>query len=119
MDKIDSTERAALETTASLLRVIRGMADLPGRKSVVLVSDGLRLASPDEMDPGSGQAAIGTGAFLSSIYDSMRRLVDESVRAGVVLYAIDTRGLTSLRAGASDRMKPVGTDGPLDGPIPA
>jgi hypothetical protein len=35
----------------------------------------------------------------------MRRVVDESVRAGVVLYAIDTRGLTSLRPLASDHLE--------------
>jgi len=44
----------------------------------------------------------------------MRRVVDESVRAGVVLYAIDTRGLASLRAGASDRLDP-GPSGPPPG----
>jgi hypothetical protein len=71
-----------------------GIADLPGRKSVVLISDALRLTSPDELDP-----------FLSPIYQSMRRVVDESVRAGVVLYAIDTRGLTSLRPLASDHLE--------------
>jgi VWFA-related protein len=109
-DKIDSVERATLATTASLLRVVRGMADLPGRKSVILLSDALRLTSPDEMDP-TGNTENGSGAFLGPIYQSMRQVVDESVRAGVVLYAIDTRGLASLRATASDRLKPAGTDG--------
>jgi VWFA-related protein len=106
LDKIDSADRGTLETTATLLRVVRRMADLPGRKSVVLIADQMRLTSPDEMDPMSGQSAIGTGAFLSPIYQSMRRVVDESVRSGVVLYAIDTRGLTSLRALASDHLEP-------------
>ncbi len=108
LDKIDSTDRATLETTATLLQVVRRMADLPGRKSVVLISDGLRLTSPDEMDP-DGSTANGTGSFLSPIYAGMRRVVDESVRAGVVLYAIDTRGLSSLNATASDRLDPGGS----------
>src|SRR5207249_3050569 len=38
--------------------------------------------------------------------------VDESVRAGVVLYAIDTRGLNSLRAQVADGLTPTGTDDP-------
>jgi VWFA-related protein len=109
-DKIDSVNRATLETTASLRRVIRGMVDLPGRKSVVLLTDGLRLASPNEKNPMDGSTDIGTGAFLSPIYESMRKLADESVRAGVVLYAIDTRGLSSLNPTASDRLKPAGSD---------
>jgi len=104
LDKIDATDRATLLTTASLLRVIHGMADLPGRKSVVLISDGLRLSSPDELDT-NGQSANGTGAFLSPIYSSMLRVADESLRAGVVLYAIDTRGPSPLVVGAADRVR--------------
>ena len=105
LDKIDSIERATLATTWSLLNVVRGMAQLPGRKSLIILSDGLRLTSPDEMDP-SGGTATGTGAFLAPIYKSMRNVVDESVRAGVVLYAIDTRGQSSLLATAADRLQP-------------
>ena len=118
LDKIDSIERATLATTASLLRVVRGMADLPGRKSVIVLSDGLRLSNPDEIGP-NGSAENGTGAFLGPIYKSMRQVADESLRAGVVLYAIDTRGLASLRAGASDRLKPLGADaGRNSGSVP-
>ncbi len=118
LDTIDSTQRATLATTASLLRVVRGMADLPGRKSVILLTDGLRLSSQDEMSPFGG-TENGSGAFLSPIYLSMRKVVDESVRAGVVLYAIDTRGISSLRATASDRLKPPGADGSVGGgPMP-
>ncbi len=116
-EKIDSVERATLATTASLLKVVRGMAGLPGRKSLIFLSDGLRLSSPDEMDP-TGAPATGSGAFLSPIYASMRRVVDESVRAGVVLYAVDTRGQSSLLATAADRLKPAGADGGGRGSAP-
>ena len=112
LEKIDATERVTLETTATLLRIVRRMAGLPGRKSVVLISDGLRLASPDELNPFTQEKDTGTGAFLSPIYTSMRRVVDESLRAGVVVYAIDTRGLSSLNAQASDRLK---NDNPAQG----
>jgi VWFA-related protein len=114
LDKIDSTERATLATTASLLQVVRGMAELPGRKSVIFISDALRLTSQNEKNPIDGSTENGTGAFLGPIYESMRRVADESVRAGVVLYAIDARGLASLRAGAADRLDP-GPSGPPPG----
>ncbi len=115
-DTIAAVERATLATTASLLKLIQGMADLPGRKSVILVSDALRLSSPDEMDPMTGSPETGTG-MGGPIYPSMRRIVDESVRAGVVLYAIDTRGLSSLRGLASDHVSPAGgTDDPTTSP---
>jgi len=104
-DNVASTDRSTLATTAALLRLVRGMADLPGRKSVVLISDALRLTSLDGEGSSSGKKANGkAAAFLSEIYWNMRQVADESVRAGVVLYAIDTRGTSSLRASASDRL---------------
>jgi VWFA-related protein len=84
-------DRATLETTAALLQLMRRMTGLPGRKSVVLISDSLRLAGPDESNPSNGQ---------SGAHDGTRTVVDESLRAGVVLYAIDTHG-TSSADGAS------------------
>ena len=118
LDTIDSIQRATLATTASLMNVVRGMADLPGRKSLIVLTDGLRLASPDEMSP-FGNMETGSGAFLGPIYQSMRRVVDESVRAGVVVYAIDTRGISSLRATASDHLEPPGAGGAGGGPMPS
>jgi hypothetical protein len=73
------------------------MSPLPGRKSVVVLADSLPLRTPDEVDPW-GTPAVGSG-MSSRILPAMRRVVDESVRAGVVLYAIDTRGLSSLTMG--------------------
>ena len=97
-----------IAVASSLRRLLHGMAGLPGRKSVVILSDSLPLATPDEVDPLSGSAAIGSG-MGGPILASMRHLVDESVRAGVVLYAIDTRGLNTLRAQAADRPLPAGS----------
>ena len=82
----------------SLRRLLHGMADLPGRKSVVILSDNLPLPTPD---------------------DAQRHVVDESVRAGVVIYEIGTRGVTpgAYRSGltpldpqAADIFKPPKTD---------
>jgi VWFA-related protein len=90
-------ENAAVATASSLWRLVRGMSPLPGRKSVVVLADSLPLRTPDEVDPW-GTPAVGSG-MSSRILPAMRRVVDESVRAGVVLYAIDTRGLSSLTMG--------------------
>ncbi|HXJ95756.1 MAG TPA: VWA domain-containing protein [Terriglobia bacterium] len=97
-------ETATVATAASLWRLVHGMADLPGRKAVVVLSDSLPLAAPDEKD--SFQTVIVGSGMGGRILASMRRVVDESVRAGVVIYAIDTRGLNSLTAQASDRPRP-------------
>ena len=45
----------------SLRRLLHWMAGLPGRKSVVILSDNLPLATPDEVDPVSRGKAIESG----------------------------------------------------------
>jgi len=70
---------------AALEGVVRGLAPLPGRKVVVLLSDGF---------------LVGLGAAESRAFD-VRRIVDAATRAGVVLYAVDTRGLIADVPGGS------------------
>jgi VWFA-related protein len=72
----------ALEAIEGL---VRGLAPLPGRKVVVLVSDGF---------------LIGLGASENRVFD-VRRIVDAATRSGVVLYAVDTRGLIADVPGGS------------------
>lgn len=73
--------RATLET---LEQIVRGMADLPGRKAVVLCSDGFL----------TGLSTRGQGAF------DIRRITDAGTRAGVVVYGLDSRGLQANAPGA-------------------
>jgi VWFA-related protein len=61
----------------AILGLVQGLAPLPGRKVVVLVSDGF---------------LVGLGAAENRAFD-VRRIVDAATRSGVVLYALDTRGL--------------------------
>lgn len=65
--------------------VVRGLAPVPGRKIVVLVSDGF---------------LVGAGAAESHTFD-VRRIIDAATRSGVVLYALDTRGLIADAPGGS------------------
>ncbi|HEU4390450.1 MAG TPA: VWA domain-containing protein, partial [Blastocatellia bacterium] len=74
-------------TLGALNFVVRGLRELPGRKSVVLVSDGLRIFSP------------GGGDW---ILESLRRLTDLANRASVVIYTMDARGLQPTHLTASD-----------------
>ena len=73
---------------------------LPGRKSVILVSEGFSIFGP--------------GMDNSLMRDLMQHLVDHANRAGVVVYALDPRGLvyTGLTAadGAGARGGPMGRD---------
>lgn len=79
-------------TLGALNYIIRGMKDLPGRKSVMLMSDGFKLFTKDE------------SGFMDSsrILDSLRRLTDLANRASVVVYTMDARGLQPLSLNADD-----------------
>ena len=60
-------------TLGALNYIIRGMRELPGRKSLLLISQGFKLNY--------------------DVFDNMRVLVDAANRSSVVIYTIDPRGL--------------------------
>lgn len=64
------------------------MQELPGRKAIVLVSEGFAMFGPG-MDNGGVEYAI-------------KQLVDRANRAGVVIYALDPRGLVVTGLSAAD-----------------
>ena len=76
-------------TLGALNFIVRGLDDLPGRKSIILFSDGITLHSHD-----------GNGRVL----DSVRRLVELANRASVVVYTIDPRGLQYFGLTAADHV---------------
>jgi VWFA-related protein len=73
--------RLTLETLESLCR---GLSGLTGRKALFLVSDGFMTSL----------SARGATTF------DLRRIADAGTRAGVVVYALDTRGLVAAPPGA-------------------
>jgi VWFA-related protein len=75
-------------TLGAINYVVRGIAELPGRKSVVVLSDGFRLTDAD--------------GNYGRVMDSLRALVDAANRAGVVIYSIDARGLVATGPSAAD-----------------
>lgn len=82
----------ATGTLGAINYVIRGMAELPGRKSVMLLSDGFRLFTRDA-----------TGSIEATrMLESLRRLVDQANRASVVVYTMDARGLQYTGLTAAD-----------------
>ena len=80
----------ATGTLGALNYVVRGLKDLPGRKSVVLFSEGFRIFNRN--DPLSN----------SRILYALRNLTDLANRAAVVIYTIDPRGLQPLGLSAAD-----------------
>ena len=80
----------AVGTLGALNYVIKGLRELPGRKSVLLLSDGIKIFN--RSDPG----------FDSRILERLRRLADLANRAAVVIYTMDARGLQPLSLTAAD-----------------
>ena len=72
--------------------VVRGMSQLPGRKSIILFSDGFSMSNVDAEGFTQG----------SAILDSLKRLIDVANRASVVVYAMDPRGLAYTGLTAAD-----------------
>jgi VWFA-related protein len=96
-DIVDSGAEQFLEQTfaeSSIRRIadaIAAVRPLPGRKSVVLVSEGFSV--------------FGAGMDNAAIRDLLRRLVDRSNRAGVVIYGLDPRGLVPTGITAADGVR--------------
>lgn len=82
----------ATGTLGAVNYVVRGMAELPGRKSIMLLSDGFKLFTKD------ASGSIESGRVLQSL----RRLVDQANRASVVVYTMDARGLQTTGLTAAD-----------------
>lgn len=80
----------AVGTLGALNYVINGLREMPGRKSVILFSDGLQLFNPSES---SGS---------SRILNSLQLLLDLANRASVVINTMDVRGLATFGLTAVD-----------------
>ena len=79
----------AIGTLGSLNLILQALHGLPGRKALVLFSDGIDL-SPTLS--GQNQALVAAA----------RNLIEHANRSGSVLYAVDARGLQPLQFTAED-----------------
>lgn len=87
-----------VSTLYTLENVIRGLRDLPGRKIIVLLSDGFLL-----------------GGFSNGRHFDVRRITDAATRAGVVIYSLDTRGLIAMPSSLDASHRGFIDAGPLGG----
>jgi VWFA-related protein len=74
--------------------VVRGLHELPGRKSLLLITDGLQLFNRSPFGFAEAQNA--------QIAAMLQRLADRANRASVVMYTMDSRGLQPLALTAED-----------------
>ena len=77
----------------SLRFIISGMRDLPGRKSMIVLTDSLPISETDPFMNATGDR---------SVVGPLQRVAELAVRSSVVIYGVDTRGLPTLNISAID-----------------
>ncbi len=83
-------------TLGAINYVVKGMSQLPGRKSVMLFSDGFPVC---QMNTETGEADLDQ---CKRMEDAVKLLTDVCNRASVSIYAFDARGLQYTLATAGD-----------------
>jgi VWFA-related protein len=80
----------AVGTLGAVSYVVKGLHDLPGRKSILLISDGFRIYNQE--DANRNYLAL----------QHLRQLIDAAGRASVVIYTMNATGLQYLGLTAAD-----------------
>jgi VWFA-related protein len=93
-------ELFAAGTLGALNFVVRGLKELPGRKSVVLLSDSIPIFRKD------GRS--------DSVLENLRRLVDVANRASVRIYSMDARGLSTFSLTGEDNTSSLNSSAALN-----
>ncbi|OLE52746.1 MAG: hypothetical protein AUG51_16325 [Acidobacteria bacterium 13_1_20CM_3_53_8] len=91
-------------TLGALDYVVRGMRDLPGRKSVLLISDGFKIwltHPPTTLQMDNPYVGPEPAITVERIVDNLRRLTDLANRSSVVIYTMNAAGLRTYNDDAS------------------
>jgi len=89
-------------TLQALRFIVEGMRDLPGRKSLVLLSDQLPI---ETQEPATNALTPGDGDLSDVRTDytgQLKKVAELAIRSSVVIYAVDTRGLAYTGLTAAD-----------------
>jgi VWFA-related protein len=78
--------------------VVRNLRSFPGRKSLILLSDGFRINSRTNNDNTTNQ-----------VLQSLENLVEQANRSSVVIYSIDAKGVQPFMPGADVGGRPNAT----------
>lgn len=86
-------------TLGALSHIVKGLKDLPGRKSVIFISDGFSL-----IDRESGE--------VKPVLEAIDRVTDLAARSSVVVSTLDARGLAVTNFAASEAILASDISGP-------
>jgi len=112
-------------TPRALNFILDALARLPGRKSMIFMSDDMPIARKDE---DTGTESVGGGVSIGPASmnrgDDLQKIAEKAIRSSVVIYSVDTQGLqlTGLTAADNQLSPPRGRgpqkQDPLDDPRP-
>ena len=88
-------------TLGAINYIIGALREMPGRKSIVLFSDGLQLFEASDTTRGAGDR-------YDEIQEALHLLMDRANRARTVIYTFHTLGLQSNQPDALDRLDTAG-----------
>lgn len=105
----------SLSNTLEALRfIVKGMGDLPGRKSMIILSDSVPTDEPELFDPNSvikGKSREGQKLPIRNIIANsvtmggdVDLIADLAIRSSVVIYGVDTQGLQTTGVNPSDEI---------------
>ncbi len=101
-------DASAVGTIGALNYIVRGMQNLPGRKALVLFSEGFSLTDLTLRNTSSANDSNDTPApsaynqFGTEAADALRSLIKTANQSSVVIYPIDPRGLQNLGMANAD-----------------
>jgi hypothetical protein len=87
------------------------MANLPGRKSLIMMSDDMPIYISDTPFAGSDYSAVGQN--VQSYSSALQKIAEKAIRASVVIYAVDTQGLQYTGLTAADSVYDNGRGTPV------
>lgn len=92
----------AVGTLGAVSFIVRGLRQLPGRKAVMLFSEGFELYREV---PGLKGASGGSAKVVNTrLAAAFERLVDQANRSDVVIYSVDPRGVENTAITAQDNL---------------
>ena len=99
-------------TLGAISHIVGALRELPGRKSIVVFSDGLRLfqsADGPHLHTGPDPTELDMERN-AEVVEALRKLIDRANRAGTVIYTMHTAGLDTVQPDAQDRGLLTGVD---------
>jgi VWFA-related protein len=110
-----SNALATVGTLGAVNYIVGALRDMPGRKSIVLFSDGLQVFEAGvgpHMHGSAAQEAHESQDSYADVLRALRLLVDRANRSGTVIYTMRATGAQTLQLDAEDHPALTQMEGP-------